>query len=87
MRCKSARMLAMFSQVRLAGLDAEFTSGVLRGEAERVLPHRVHNRKASRPPSARHNVAERVVAHVLHVDFATRIVEHAKNMVRRLAIG
>ena len=54
---------------------------VLGRQAERVPAHRMQHVEALRPLVARDHVAERVVAHVAHVDPAGRIGEHLEHVV------
>ena len=62
-------------------MDALGHRGVLGRQAERVPAHRMQHVEALRALVARDHVAERVVAHVAHVDAARRIGEHLEHVV------
>ena len=55
---------------------------ILRREAERVPPDRMEHPEARHPALARDHVADRVVAHVPHVDVPRRVREHLEHVVR-----
>ena len=69
------------------GMDAALARRVLGRQAERVPAHRVQHRVAPRPLVARHHVAERVVAHMPHVDLAAGVGKHLQHVVFRLAVA
>ena len=71
----------------LRRMDAALARRVLGRQAERVPAHRMHHREAARPLVARHHVAQRVVAHVAHVDLPAGIREHLQHVVFRLVVG
>ena len=55
--------------------------GILRRQPERIPAHRMQHGEALRPLVARDHVAQRVVAHVAHVDPAGRIGKHLEHVV------
>ena len=63
------------------GMHALGHRGVLRRQAERIPAHRMQHGKALRALVARDHVADRVVAHVAHVNPAGRIGEHLEHVV------
>src|SRR5207249_3650130 len=67
------------------GMDAVLDGGVLGGEAEGVPAHRMEDVLAAHPLVARHDVSDRVVADVAHVDAARGIREHLEAVVLRPA--
>ena len=71
----------------LRRMDAALARRVLGRQAERVPAHRMHHREAARPLVARHHVAQRVVAHMAHVDLPAGIREHLQHVVFRLVVG
>ena len=70
-----------------ARMHVALAGRVFRGQAERIPPHRVHHVVAARPLVARHHIAQRVVAHMAHVDLAAGIREHFQHVVFRAAIS
>jgi len=67
-------------------VDLLVARGVLRRQAEGVPAHRVQHVEAERPLVTRHHIAQRVVAHMAHVDAPRRVREHLKNIVFRARI-
>ena len=69
-----------------ARMDLALPRRILRRQPERIPPHRVQHRITARPLIPRHHIAERVVAHMPHMDLAAGIREHLQYIVFRLAI-
>ena len=63
------------------GVDAVLARGVLRRQAKGVPAHRVHDLEAARALVAGDHVAQRVVAHMAHVDAPRRVGEHLEHVV------
>ncbi len=68
----------------LRGRHAVRHGGVLGGQAERVPAHRLQHVVALHAHVARDHVADRVVAHMTHVQSTARVREHAQAVVLRL---
>src|SRR5213080_5216278 len=66
-------------------VDAVLDGGVLGREPEGVPAHGVEHARARHAPLARDHVADRVVAHVAHVDAPGGVREHLEHVVRGLA--
>src|SRR5437899_1923607 len=66
-------------------VDAVLDGGVLGRQPEGVPAHGVEHAPARHPPLARDHVADRVVAHVAHVDASGGVREHLEHVVRGLA--
>ena len=67
-------------------MDAALARGVLGGQAEGVPAHGMQHREPARALVPRHHVAERVVAHMAHVDLPARVREHFQHVVFRAAV-
>jgi hypothetical protein len=65
------------------GIDAALHGGVLGGQAEGVPAHGMEDREAPGPLEPGDHVAQRVVAHVAHVQTPRRIGEHLQHVVLR----
>src|SRR2546426_813037 len=63
-------------------VDAVLDGGVLGRQPEGVPAHGVEHAVARHPPLARDHVADRVVAHVPHVDVPGGVREHREHVVR-----
>ncbi len=68
------------------GMHAALPCCILGRQPECIPSHRVQHRVPARALVTRHDIAERIVAHVAHVDLAARIREHLQNVVFGLAI-
>ena len=71
----------MLSWVHFAGGTVFCHCGVLGGQAERVPAHRLQHVTAPHAVVARKHVADRVVAHVPHVQLAGGVREHGQAVV------
>ena len=71
----------------LARMHPTIARRILRRQAKSVPPHRVQHRKTACPLVPRHHIAQRVVAHMAHVDLPAGIRKHLKHIVFRLAVG
>ena len=69
------------------GVDFPRAGGVFRRQAEGVPAHRVEHVKAAGAVEAGDDVAQRVVAHMAHVDFAGWVGEHFQHVVFGAAGG
>ena len=70
----------------LRRMDAALARRVLRRQAERVPAHRMQHGEPARPLVARHHVAQRIVAHMAHVDVPAGVREHLQHVVFRLVV-
>ncbi len=64
----------------VAGVRALLDRGVLRGQAERVEPHRAHYGEAVATAEVGDDLAQHVVADVPHVQVARRVREHLEHV-------
>ena len=70
-----------------SGMHSVLDRRVFRGHSERVPPHRVQHLLPLRPLEARDQIADRVVAHVPHVQVARGIRKHLEHVVLLRGIG
>ena len=63
------------------GVDAAFARCVFRRQAKSVPAHGVHHQMPACALIARHHIAQRVVAHMAHMDLAAGVGEHLQHIV------
>ena len=69
------------------GMHPALDRRILRRQSERIPPHRVEHVIAPRPAKPRRHIAQRVIAHMPHMDVAGGIREHLQHEIIRLLIG
>ena len=80
---QTAFICAMLALVHSRGANAALDGGIFGGQSEGIPADRMQHVESAHAPVARHRVADRVVAHVAHVQRARGIRQHFEQVIFR----